>query len=279
MLQLIREGVTVFSMVRDEIQFLLDEAQSLDPTYANFAVGQFHFYSERCQSANLLLQYGKLWDCDILMRSAFECATRFLFVSTADGEERTQRVNEYTVLLAEIEHLQRSEKTRTAAEQTIDPDSAMLFGGAVLSPEQLAGLRVKWPKPKRTALNQKWSFSEMARALTGIHREGIDLRLYGSLLHIYAISSHLIHADQTAMNLIWERRSRNIEELSALEAAHAARLVIDPIAILLLCWRGLAFAIGSFEQNKHVLQSFFELEKKANSYQKTFANTQREYYE
>ena len=86
------------------------------------------------------------------MRSALECATRFLFVSVAEGDERTLRIEEYTVLLNEIEDLQRSEKTRTAADQASDPDGAMLLGGAVLSPDRLAELRAKWPKPKETLI-------------------------------------------------------------------------------------------------------------------------------
>lgn len=278
MLEFLRESLGVYSQIRDEILLLLDEAKRRDPQYANFALGQLHFYGERCQSVSLLLQDGKLWDCDILMRSALECATRFLFVSVAEGEERTLRIEEYTFLLNEIEDLQRSEKTRTATEQASDPDDAMLLGGAVLSPARLAEMRAKWPKPKRTALAQKWSFSQMARVLTTVHRKEIDLRLFGGFLHTYAISSHLIHADQTAMNLIWERQSRPPQERDALVAAHAARLIAEPVSLLFICWRALAFAVGVTARNDKVVRGLLDLQHKADVYHKAFADSQRQYY-
>jgi len=278
MFDLLRDSLDVYSQVRDELQLLFDPAKDRDPAYANFTIGQLHFYSERCQSVNLLLQEDKLWDCDILMRSALECATRFLFVSVAEGKERDLRVEEYTYLLSEIEDLQRCEKTRTAAQQASNPDDAMLLGGAVLSQERLATLRQKWPRPKRKALLQKWSFSEMARALTSVHRKEIDLRLYGSLLHTYAMSSHLIHADQTAMNLVWERRGRLPHERDALVAAHSARLITDPVSLLFICWRALAFAVGVPAKNENVVRALLDLQKRADVYHKAFAESQRAYY-
>ncbi|MDZ4356323.1 MAG: DUF5677 domain-containing protein [Variovorax sp.] len=278
MFELLRESLGVYSQIRDEVKLLFDEAKKQDPSYANFAIGQLHFYGERCQAVNLLLQDDKLWDCDILMRSALECATRFLFVSVAEGEERARCVEEYTFLLNEIEDLQRSEKTRTAAEQASDPDSAMLLGGAVLSPERLAELRQKWPKSKRTTLLQKWSFSEMARTLRSVHRKEIDLRPFGGFLHTYAVSSHLIHADQTAMNLIWERRERPAQELDALVAAHTARLITDPVSILFICWRALAFAVGVPACSENAVKALLDLQKRSDAYQKAFADSQRAYY-
>lgn len=278
MLELMRESLGVYSQIRDEIRILFDKAKQRDPVYANFAIGQLHFYGERCQSVSLLLQDGKLWDCDILMRSAIECATRFLFVSMAEGNERQIRIEEYAVLLNEIEDLQRSEKARTAAEQASDPDSAMLLGGAVLSPERFADLRAKWPKPKWAALTQKWSFSEMVRVLRAVHRKEIDLRPFGALLHTYAVSSHLIHADRTAMNLIWERSERPAQERDALVAAHTARLITEPVSLLFICWRALAFAIGVSAVSERAVQGLLELQRKADVHHKAFAESQRPYY-
>ncbi|KVR98551.1 DUF5677 domain-containing protein [Burkholderia vietnamiensis] len=278
MFELLRESLGVYSQIRDEIKLLFDEAKKRDPSYANFAIGQLHFFSERCQSMNLLLQDGKLWDCDILMRSALECATRFLFVSVAEDEERVRRIEEYTYLLNEIEDLQRSEKTRTAAEQASDPDMAMLLAGAVPSAERLIELRQKWPKPKRAALLQKWSFSEMARTLTGVHRKEVDLRPFGGFLHAYAVSSHLIHADQTAMNLTWERRERPAQERDALVAAHTARLITQPVSILFICWRALAFAVSVPARNESVVRALLDLQERSKVYHKAFADSQRAYY-
>jgi hypothetical protein len=199
-------------------------------------------------------------------------------VSVAEGEERARRIEEYTFLLNEIEDLQRSEKTRTAAEQASDPDRAMLLGGAVLSPERLVELRQKWPKPKRTTLLQKWSFSEMTRTLRSVHRKEMDLRPFGGFLHTYAVSSHLIHADQTAMNLIWERLERPAQERDALVAAHTARLITDPVSILFICWRALALAVGVPARNENAVRALLDLQQRADVYHKAFANSQKAYY-
>ena len=205
---LLRESLMVFSQLRDEIKNAISKSQPTEVRYSRFATGQMHYYGERCQSLNLLLQDWKLWDSDILMRSATECATRFIFVSISDPSERANRIEEYEVALSEIDDLQRSEKAKPAVAASTDSDTAMLLGGAVLSPEREAELRARWPKAKRAQLKQKWSFSEMVGQLSEFHDERIDLRHYKSLLHGYGLSSHLIHADQTAINMFWDRQER-----------------------------------------------------------------------
>ncbi len=118
----------------------------------------------------------------------------------------------------------------------------------------------------------------MARALRGVHREEIDLRLFGSFLHTYAVSSHLIHADQTAMNLIWERRERPTQERDALVAAHAARLITEPVSLFFVCWRALAFAVGVSAENEKAVRGLLDLLRNADVYHKAFADSQRHYY-
>lgn len=275
---LLRESLVVFSQLRDEITNAISKSKSTEAHYSRFATGQMHYYGERCQSLNLLLQDWKLWDSDILMRSATECATRFIFVSIAAPTERATRIEEYEVALNEIDDLQRSEKAKPAVAASMDSDTAMLLGGVVLSPEREAELRARWPKAKRAQLKQKWSFSEMVRQLSEFQNDGIDLRHYKSLLHGYGLSSHLVHADQTAINMFWDRHEREPHVRKMQEQAHFARLATTQVSMLFLCWRAIAFATGFDSKNPEPIKCLMALIEHADVFHHAFAESQAHLY-
>ncbi|WP_331275357.1 MULTISPECIES: DUF5677 domain-containing protein [Pseudomonas] len=274
MQHLIHASLDVYSQLRDELQQVIKNSREIDPKYSSHSGMVLHYYSERCQSINLLLQDWRLWDCDIIMRTALECATRFLFVSIAPPEERGLRIDEYAVLLNEIEDLQRSERAKPFAAGSDNQDTQMLIGGVILDPDHEAELRAKWPKSKRNSLKQKWSFSEMARVLCDFHKNGLDLRGYKSFLHGYGMSSHLIHADQTAMDLIRDRSTREPQERALLERAHFAGLATEPVSILFLCWRAMVYATGVESSKKDIVQSVLALNEQADIYHREFAESQ-----
>ncbi|BBL71547.1 DUF5677 domain-containing protein [Methylogaea oryzae] len=279
MQHLLHTSLLVYAQIRDELRHVLDASRSIDERYSKFAATQLHYYSERCQSLNVLLQQGKLWDCDIIMRAALECATRFIFVSIATSDERYRRIEEYTIELNEIEDLLRSEKAKAAIASSTDADTIMLVGGVILTPEREAELRARWPKAKRAALKQKWSFSEIVRELTNFQAGQLDLRKYKSFLHGYGISSHLIHADQTAMNLVWDRVRREPNERNTLERAHFARLSTDPVSVLFLCWRAMVFATGVDCRNSEIVCNLLHLHEEANVFHRAFAESQAHVYQ
>jgi hypothetical protein len=275
---LLRESLAVFSQLRDEIQMAISHSKITEARYSRFASGQMHYYSERCQSLNLLLQDLKLWDSDILMRSATECATRFIFVSISEPSERANRIEEYEVSLSEIDDLQRSEKAKSAVAGSVNSDTAMLLGGVVLQSDFEAELRARWPKAKRAQLKQKWSFSEMVRYISEFHNERIDLRHYKSLLHGYGLSSHLIHADQAAINMFWDREERKPHIRKMQEQAHFARLATTQVSILFLCWRAIAFATGFDSKNPEPIRCLRILNENADVFHRAFAASQVHLY-
>lgn len=279
MLHLLHASMAVYSSIRDAFIETIEDTRAVDPMYASFAGVQMHYYSSRCQSTNILLQEWKLWDSDILMRSALECATRFLFVSVANGGERHLRIGEYAVLLNEIQDIKRSEKAKVATKNAVTADSRMLFGGAILDATKEAELREKWPRSKHKSLQQKWSFSEIARALEKINEPALNLSSYGSLLHSYGISSHLIHADQTAMDLMYDRASRDEEERVLLERAHFARLASGQTELFFLCWRAMEHATGSTKKHESIVRSLLDLCDEANKYHLEFASSQTHRYD
>lgn len=277
---LLNASLIVYSQLRDELRKIIENREIADQKYLRFSGSQLYFYSDRCQSLNVLLQEGKLWDCDIIMRSALECATRLLFVSIAPQDERDRRIEEYSVSLNEIEDIQRSERVKPAVDAASDEDegSRMLLGGVVLDSAREAQLRAKWPKTARNVLRQKWSFSEIARVLANFQDDGLDLRKYKSFLHGYGISSHLIHADQTAMDLLRDRMSRDPEERRLLERAHFARLATEQTLLLFLCWRAMAYAIGIESKNDDVVRSLLELIAASDHHHEEFSQSQAHRY-
>lgn len=247
--------------------------------YVSFAKKQLYYFSERSQTVNVLLQNWRLWDCDVLMRPILECATRFIFVSIASQEERAKRIEEYSIFLSEIDDIQPSEKAKSFVDVNDNVDSVMLVGGVILNEERDAELRAKCPKKRRSTLKQKWSFSEMAREITKFHHSGVDFRAYKSLLHSYGLSSHLIHADITALDLMGDRARRSPKEKELLERAHFARLAVEPTSMLFLCWSVMALATGDREENKNVARDLMNLEKLANVFHGDFSESQKHLYE
>ena len=279
MQHLVHLSVSVYSKIRDAFLDSINDCKDIDPEYARFAMAQMSYYASRCQSMNILLQEWKLWDCDILMRSALECATRFLFVSVAKQPERNQRIVEYTELLNEIEDIQRSEKAKTAAKNSDNPESAMIFEGAALSAEKESKLRSQWPRSSRKALKQKWSFSEIVRVLENFREPTLNLSKYGSLLHSYGLSSHLIHADQTAMNLMRDRATRAPHIRQLQERAHFSRLAVEQTSLLFICWRAMEHAIGSTRVKKELVEDLLSLHAESDKYHHDFAVSQKHLYE
>ncbi|SEJ50257.1 hypothetical protein SAMN04244572_04253 [Azotobacter beijerinckii] len=275
---LLNDSIFVYSMIRDEIKKVLDQEGAYDEGYRNFALGQLHYYSERCQSVNVLLQEWKLWDSDIVMRAALECATRFIFVSSARADERSNLIHEYSVALNEIDDIQRSEKAKQFVAVNKNEDSLMLIGGVILPAEREEELRSRWPKSKRNPIKQKWSFTEIVRTLTDFSEVGLDLRGYKSLLHSYGLSSHLIHADQTAIDVVLDRTSRESSVRIAQERAHYARLATTQTSILFLCWRALVYATGIDSRNQYVVDAMMEVDKRASVFHEEFARTQDAFY-
>lgn len=275
---LLNDSLAVFSEFRDEINNAISYSKLSDPRYSRFALGQMHYYSERCQSLNLLLQEMRLWDSDIIMRAATECATRFIFVSIAPPVERKQRIEEYEISLNEINDLQRSERVKPAVAASIDAGAKMLLGGVALSAELEAQLRSRWPKTKRTQMKQKWSFSEMVKDLSKFYNEKIDLRLYKNLLHGYGLSSHLIHADQTAIDMFWDRIEREPSIRKLQEEAHFARLATTQVTLMFLCLRAISFATGFESRNKNLVKNLFKLTERGDKFHLAFADSQANMY-
>lgn len=242
---LIKESVRVFSTCRNGLQSLLEEKKSEQPELINFIHAQLYFIGERSQTVVLLIQGGRLWDAEIIMRPIMEATIRILFVCYSDESERPQRIGEFWESFSEINDLKRSDRAKMLV-QRFGSIRANDIGikPLILEEEKEKELRDKWPKRLRQALEQKWSFSEVIFFLEsnmGKKKSGAFIR---STLHSYAMSSHLIHADESALSLLWDRNHRPDDEREKLEVAHACRLLSDSISYLFLVWNAVLGVFG-----------------------------------
>lgn len=156
------ESVKIFSVCRDRLWSLLEEERPAHPELANFAHAQLYFIADRSQSLVMLIQNGRLWDAEILMRPIMEATIRLLFVCYSAENERAQRINEFWSDFAEIGDLKRSERAKAVVERLGSTRASDVgIKPLILKEEDERKLRDRWPKRLRQALEQKWSFSEI----------------------------------------------------------------------------------------------------------------------
>jgi hypothetical protein len=275
---LLASSVEVQDLITEAFSETINACRTIDAYYAQYAGEQMHYYASRCRAMNALLQNWMLWDSDIIFRSALECATRYLFVSISEESQRSERIFEYTELLGEIEGIHRTGKVQIAAKNCDDALQAMLLSGAALAPDREEQLRLKWPRAKRAALKQRWSFSEIVRVLQRYNKPTLNLTPYGSLLHSYSISSHLIHADQTAIVLMRDRATRDDDERELQEQAHFCRLATDQTSLLFMCWRAMEHALGRTIERPDITKALFDLYQASSPYHDDFGRSQEHLY-
>jgi hypothetical protein len=173
----------------------------------------------------------KLWDAEIILRSAFETTIKFIFITTSTGEERDIKLEEYWDSLSKINSLKLSDQAKRNLR--FFGDSQMhrfAYLPLILSEEKELELRQKWTKAERQKIEQKWSFTEMINQISK-KNEGTGLEMILALGHGYRMSSHVIHGDETGIGIIDERESRTPEERDKAHRGHYLRLFSDALSI------------------------------------------------
>lgn len=265
MQMLINETVRVFSICRDQLTSLLDEQKSIHPEFINFAHAQLYFIADRSQSLIVLIQAVRLWDAEIIMRSMMEATIRILYVCYSSENERIERINEFWKDMSEINELKRSERAKMLVERFGERHgNEVAIKPLVLSPNEEQEIRDKWPKKRRQELEMKWSFSKIIAFLESVMDVDKGGALIRSTLHYYSISSHLIHADESGLTLLWDRNHRTVEVKEQLEIAHMCRMLSDILSYLFLTWSALVEVLkvdkaaldNTYQEAKQLFQQF-----------------------
>jgi hypothetical protein len=110
-------------------------------------------------------------------------------------------------------------------------------------------------------------------------RDGGLLKGAQSLLHNYGMASHLIHADQAALDLMSDRQLRQPHERQLLEAAHACRIFSDQVNLWLLGAEGLRHHFSAdFQDVAQLAAARDRMAELAEPILMAFHASQREFY-
>ena len=241
----VHKSVRHFSELRDLLVDLTRPTTDEHESYLQSVRPLISYICDRNCALVMLIQYGYLWDAEMLVRPIFEATLKVLFISYAEETERKRRIEEFWELLPEIHRLKQSERARIALDRVGEGTSAdSIFRELILNPEEEARLRAKWPRQHRNTLEQKWSFNGMLRDVEVFMGKHLNVSIARALTHNYGISSHLIHADHAGVSLPVDRNSRNNVEREKLISAHAARLLSDRLSLGAIAALAIAFAIG-----------------------------------
>ena len=221
------------------------------------------FVLSRLESVTTLVLDNRIWDAEIVLRSALETFTKFLFITTADKEEQNIRINEYWNSLAEISSIKQSAQAKRNLEHFRDSTVHRLAYLPMVLPADLeTELREKWTKSERQKVEQKWSFTEMIFSISKNYR-GKPFEMIVALTHSYRKSSHVMHGDETGISIIRERESRSQADYEIAMNAHYLRLLSDSFIYCAF----IAIETMEFLNLKENKKFFFENQKSLDDIQ------------
>lgn len=185
------------------------------------------FIIERLETVTTLVLQERLWDAEIILRSALEVFIKLMFITSSDENEQQNLLNEFWNDLGEINALKESEQAKKNLQEFGHIEIHKLAFSPLLLPEEFESqLKNKWTRVNRQKVEQKWSFTEIVKYLSKNYRGSAVSQIVG-LLHSYRIGSHLAHGDETAILVIAERRSRSEEQQEIVNSSHYLRFLSD----------------------------------------------------
>jgi hypothetical protein len=223
---------------------MLSNESSAGPRVVETLDALLYFSAERIDSMLILADHGQLWDAEIVERSLQEATIEMLFICLTDPAERQKRVKEFWQDLREIGTLKHSKRAREMLDILDDERLRDPLKPLILDDDEEKELAEKWPQKRRKVLEQKWSFSEMLRDLDGFFAHRADVPFMRVTLHNYGISSHLIHADETALGVIVDRLSREPGEQEVMVVAHFLRILTDAFWFTAMSCIAVRHALG-----------------------------------
>jgi hypothetical protein len=220
-----------------------------------------------------------VWDAEIVLRSFYEANAKLWFICFSPAAKRDALVEEFWGSYASMHSHKKAFRALPAAE---------LFGrqnkateGAILS--ALSNQNIfdfgQSDKRARKALEQKWSFTEIIRCLAKNSSGVSELKDVLGLLHMYGQQSHLIHADESALDLMLDRELRPLEENQLLACAHVSRIFSDQTSL----WTFSAMALAHRYEGKTEIESSLwakcaMVHKLAKPFIDRFNESQAEFY-
>ncbi|MER2534765.1 MAG: DUF5677 domain-containing protein [Rhizobiaceae bacterium] len=233
------------SAVRDAVQACFDsDAARLDERVFSTLRRLFAFMSERSQAISFLVSAGYVWDAEIIVRSFYEAHAKIWFICLTPESGRRALVDEFWDTTSAVHNRRRAAQAAEAAavsRRQGDSDDALVLSS--LTREDIFPADPLNKQGRRT-VEQKWSFAEIVRHLQKSGSADFDLSNLGGLLHMYGQASHMIHADESALDTMLDRQLREKTELRTLAEAHVCRIFSDQAHCWLFSLMALRHACG-----------------------------------
>ncbi len=235
--------------------------------------------SDRSQAVSYLLSSNFVWDAEIVLRLFYEANAKIWFICLTEPDQRDALVEEFWGPYASMHNHKRAHRASLAAELCRHHDwPADEINLSALSDRSVFDFG-EGNKNDRKALAHKWSFTEIIRFLANNSPRDFDLRDAPGLLHMYGQQSHLIHADESALDYMLDRKLRSPEELELLACAHASRILSDQSSL----WTFSAMALRHLynretEIGGGLLAKYAKVHELAKPFFDRFNESQTEFY-
>lgn len=218
---------TARDQIKNQFSIHADDENGVDHTLKRL----FAYMSDRSQAISYLVSSNFVWDAEIILRSFYEATAKIWFICLTPPDKRDALVEEFWGSYASMHNHKRAHRASPAAElhKTHNrPDDEAIF--ALLMNRNFYDCG-SGNRKDRKILEQKWSFAEIVKFLAENSPKDFDLRDAPGLLHMYGQQSHLIHADESALDLMLDRQLRPPEEHELLACSHVSRIFSDQVSL------------------------------------------------
>jgi hypothetical protein len=167
-----------------------------------------------------------------------EGTSKIAFLSIGDDHKRKTRLDQFWIDLPDKSRLKRQEHVRDSLRMVENPqsDEWRPFRELLQDDQDFERIRSRSSSAERKRIAGEWSFTQMVDAISKAGIPGLEN--FTVLLFGYATSSHLIHQDADALNLIRDRTEREQERREAIELAHGAHELNNLLTLAILrTWR------------------------------------------
>lgn len=240
----------------------------------------FIYQAERSVTISYLVSSNYWWDAEIIMRAFYETHAKILFICLASENERQKLVEEFWGDLTNLNSRKRA--YRAEAGINLIKNQLDLQGLKVLDvfKNQKIFPINDGNKKNRKLLEQKWSFAEMINTIETNTNDSFPIEGISALKHIYGMQSHLIHADDTALDIMTDRRLRDPKELELLVASHVCRIWSDQISLWTFSTSALykCFKLKSKSKTKR-WKSWQNIQDLIEPIKEEFNQSQKEFYD
>ena len=270
--------LSVTSACRDSISSYFSENLQINSRVDATLNDLLGYFSDRSQAISHLVSCGYAWDAEIILRCAYETAAKIWLICLTPDDTRDRLVEEFWGISAEIHNRKKARQASFAKQLHISRNNqhdsrvfAFLEDRTIFHQDEIN-------KKERKAIEQKWSFTEIVNYLEANHPIDFPMRYVTGLLFNYGTASHLIHADDHALDLMLDRELRDPEELALLMLTHTLRIWSDLVSLWFMSSETLRYRFGIKGRNAKLYEQVEKFQGLGAPIKEQFDQMQEHFY-